>query len=174
MTLVFIVIATGTAVLGLWGLILIDAHVVPLTLLSTLHALVDLYSGNRPEWQGEGVSLPLPYQVAEVTVAEPTTPTASAPPPSAPPPISPSPSPDAALAIELHCLTRLPVGSAPQQLVPNAVEVSAQGVCLAKGFTDLGWSPDGDTVVWRTSIDGRSCRPIQTDGPVDLRFVKHG
>jgi voltage-gated potassium channel Kch len=66
LTLVFVVMAVGTAVLGLWGLLVINAQTMPLSVLDILSGLIGLYSGKSPQWQVPGVPLPLPYRIAEV------------------------------------------------------------------------------------------------------------
>jgi len=76
------------------------------------------------------------------------------------------------LVIEVRGVKRLPAGSSTREWPEAVLEVSAEEICLAKEFTDKGWSPEGSG--WSTpAAGGRLCRPIESDQPVNLKFVKH-
>ena len=89
---------------------------------------------------------------------------------------SPSPAPETplenGLVIEVRGVKGLPAGSSTSDWpVVNVLEVSAEQICLAKEFTDNGWSPEGNEP-WDTT-SGRWCRRIEAGQSVNLKFVKH-
>lgn len=64
---VFLVLALGTLILGLSSLVAVrDDFDPPLGFLSIVSAIIGLYTNDTPDWESQGVAMPLGYEIAKV------------------------------------------------------------------------------------------------------------